>query len=66
MSKLLTWLTPARRAATYKAATLLGPVLVGYGVLDNSTLSLALGVLAAALGNGAAALFTNTGRGTDS
>lgn len=66
MSKIQNWLTPKRRAATYKAATLLGPVLVGYGVLDNSTLSIALGILAAALGTGTAALFTNTGRGTDS
>ena len=66
MSKIKNWLTPARRAATYKAATLLGPVLVGYGVLDDSTSSLVLGILSGVLGTGLAALFTNTGRGTDS
>ena len=66
MSKVKNWLTPKRRQATYKAATLLGPVLVGYGVLDNSTLSIVLGILAGVLGTGTAALFTSTGRGTDS
>lgn len=66
MSKIKNWLTPTRRQATYKAATLLGPVLVGYGLIDGGVLPIILGALAGALGTGGAAFFTNTGRGTDS
>lgn len=57
---LTPWLTPARRAWLYRVLTAAAPLLVAKGLASESDLQVYLGIAAAVLGTGTAALHTST------
>ena len=52
------WLTAARRAWLYRVAVALVPLLTAFGVASESDAALIVGVIAAVLSTGTAALHT--------